>query len=87
MRATFRRLKDRPDYVFLGAKTDGRLVGSVLGIVCEELYGQCVPFMVVEDVIVDIIEFVPRRPWFSFPRLVSELRPRPSTLAASAGVR
>ncbi len=53
MRATFRRLKDRPDYVFLGAKTDGRLVGSVLGIVCEELYGQCVPFMVVEDVIVD----------------------------------
>ena len=53
MKATFRRLKDRPDYIFLAAKNDGRLVGSVLGIVCEELYGDCVPFMVVEDVIVD----------------------------------
>jgi len=53
MQATFRRLKDRPDYIFLAAKAEGRLVGSVLGIVCEELYGACVPFMVVEDVIVD----------------------------------
>ena len=53
MRATFRRLKERPDYIFLAAKDNRRLVGSVLGIVCEELYGECVPFMVVEDVIVD----------------------------------
>jgi len=53
MRATFRRLKERPDYIFLAAKDNGRLVGSVLGIVCEELYGESVPFMVVEDVIVD----------------------------------
>ena len=53
MQATFRRLKDRPDYIFLAAKAEGRLAGSVLGIVCDELYGDCVPFMVVEDVIVD----------------------------------
>ena len=53
MRATFQRLKDDPDYVFLAAKSDQRLVGSVMGIVCEELYADCVPFMVVEDVIVD----------------------------------
>jgi len=53
MRETFRRLKGRSDYIFLAAKDDRRLVGSVLGIVCEELYGECVPFMVVEDVIVD----------------------------------
>jgi ribosomal protein S18 acetylase RimI-like enzyme len=53
MRTTFRRLRERPDYIFLAAKDDRRLVGSVLGIVCEELYGECVPFMVVEDVIVD----------------------------------
>jgi len=53
MRETFRRLKGRPDYIFLAAKDDRGLVGSVLGIVCEELYGQYVPFMVVEDVIVD----------------------------------
>ena len=53
MQATFQRLKDDPDYIFLAAKSDQRLVGSVMGIVCEELYGDCVPFMVVEDVIVD----------------------------------
>ena len=53
MRATFRRLVANPNYVFLGAKQEGRLVGSVMGIVCEELYGECKPFMVVEDVIVD----------------------------------
>ena len=28
-------------------------MGSVMGIVCEELYGECQPFMVVEDVVVD----------------------------------
>lgn len=53
MQATFRRLADNPNYLFLGAKEEGRLVGSVLGIVCEELYGTCQPFLVVEDVIVD----------------------------------
>jgi len=53
MQATFRRLSDRPEYIFLAAKHDGRLVGSVLGIVCDELYGECAPFLVVEDVVVD----------------------------------
>ena len=53
MRAAFQRLASNPDYIFLGAKHDGQLVGSVMGIVCEELYGQCQPFMVVEDVVVD----------------------------------
>ena len=53
MQATFRRLKDDPDYIFLAARSDSGLLGSVMGIVCEELYGGCIPFMVVEDVIVD----------------------------------
>ena len=53
MRAVFRRLADNPDYIFLGRRHDGHIVGSVMGIVCEELYGQCQPFMVVEDVVVD----------------------------------
>ncbi|MBN1419333.1 MAG: GNAT family N-acetyltransferase [Planctomycetes bacterium] len=53
MRETFRRLSENPDYLFLTAREDGRLVGSVLGIICEELYGDCRPFLVVEDVIVD----------------------------------
>jgi GNAT superfamily N-acetyltransferase len=53
MRATFRKLATRQDYIFLGAEIEGCLVGSAMGIVCEELYGDCRPFMVVEDVIVD----------------------------------
>jgi ribosomal protein S18 acetylase RimI-like enzyme len=53
MRVTFRRLAMNPNYIFLGAKQDGHLVGSAMGIVCEELYGECKPFMVIEDVIVD----------------------------------
>ena len=53
MRETFGRLKGDPRYIFLAVRSESRLIGSVMGIVCEELYGDCVPFMVVEDVIVD----------------------------------
>jgi ribosomal protein S18 acetylase RimI-like enzyme len=53
MRKTFRRLQKNPDYTLLGVREGGRLVGSVMGIRCEELYGHCRPFMVVEDMIVD----------------------------------
>ena len=53
MRATFQRLKGNPNYIFLVAERQNRLVGSVMGIICEELYGDCKPFIVVEDVIVD----------------------------------
>lgn len=53
MRATFQRLSIDPDYVFWVAKINNRVVGSVMGIVCEELYGECKPFLVVEDVLVD----------------------------------
>ena len=37
MRATFRRLSRDRDYIFLVAKHGKCLVGSVMGIVCEEL--------------------------------------------------
>jgi ribosomal protein S18 acetylase RimI-like enzyme len=53
MQATFQRLENNPNYIFLVAKLDHQLVGSVMGIICEELYGECNPFMVIEDVIVD----------------------------------
>ena len=46
------KLEKNQDYIFLGAKNEGSLAGSLLGIVCYELYGECRPFMVVEDVIV-----------------------------------
>ncbi|WP_019424184.1 GNAT family N-acetyltransferase [Paenibacillus sp. OSY-SE] len=47
------RLNDDPDYLFLGAAGEnGKLLGSVMGIICEDLTGDCQPFMVVENVIV-----------------------------------
>lgn len=49
----FRRLERDPNYILLGVRNEGTLAGSAMGILCEELYGQCRPFMVVEDVIVD----------------------------------
>ena len=53
MRVTFQRLNRNPSYIFLVADLHSNLAGSVMGIICEELYGDCKPFMVVEDVIVD----------------------------------
>ena len=40
------------NHILLGAKLDGKLVGSVLAVVCQMLFGQCKSFMVVEDVVV-----------------------------------
>ena len=53
MKSTFSKLKNNPDYIFLAAHCDDQLVGSVMGIICHELYGECKPFMVVEDLVVD----------------------------------
>lgn len=53
MNETFTRIENDENYILLGLKIDGRLAGSVMGIICQELYGDCKPFMVVEDVIVD----------------------------------
>jgi ribosomal protein S18 acetylase RimI-like enzyme len=44
-------LKDQ-NYHLLGAKKEGQLVGSLAGIVCHDLIGKCLPFMVIENVIV-----------------------------------
>ena len=43
----------RNDYYHLiGAKIDKRLVGSLMGILCLDLVGECRPFMIIENVIV-----------------------------------
>lgn len=52
MRALFDLLRANPQYHLLGAKQDGQLVGSLTGIVCHDLIGRCIPFMVIENVIV-----------------------------------
>lgn len=53
MQKKYEELKARDAYILLAAEIDGRVAGSVTGIVCDELYGSCCPFLVVENVIVD----------------------------------
>ena len=38
--------------VLLAAKEGGELVGSVMGVVCRDLIGECNPFMVMENMVV-----------------------------------
>lgn len=46
-------INSNKDYLLIGAKDDnGNLVGSLLGIVCQDLVGECKPFLVIENVIV-----------------------------------
>jgi GNAT superfamily N-acetyltransferase len=40
-------------HILLVAEDDGSLLGAVMGIICRELYGDCRPFLVVENMIVD----------------------------------
>ncbi len=53
MRATFERISANPAYILLAARQAGHLAGFAMGVVCEDLYGDGRPFMVVEDLIVD----------------------------------
>ncbi|WP_163878987.1 GNAT family N-acetyltransferase [Paenibacillus favisporus] len=45
-------IQAKGDYHILGAFKDGELAGSVMGIVCQDLVGECKPFMVIENVVV-----------------------------------
>ena len=45
--------QNNPNQIILTARVDGKLVGSLLAIDCEMIFGQCKSFMVVEDVIVN----------------------------------
>jgi ribosomal protein S18 acetylase RimI-like enzyme len=52
MRELFTDIVKDGAYYLLGAKKEGRLVGSLVGIICYDLIGKCIPFMVIENVIV-----------------------------------
>jgi ribosomal protein S18 acetylase RimI-like enzyme len=52
MTKTYNQIKENANYIILCAKTDDKIVGSVMGIICNELYGKCLPFMVIENVAV-----------------------------------
>jgi len=52
MLETYNLIKDNPNYNILCAKIDDKIVGSVMGVLCYELFDRCLPFMVVENVVV-----------------------------------
>jgi len=49
----FEKLQKSNTHILLSAVENGELIGSVMGIICEDLYGKCEPFMVIENMIVD----------------------------------
>ena len=53
MQKKFAQLCEREDYILLCAVDGERLTGSVTGIVCQDLYGDCRPFLVLENMVVD----------------------------------
>jgi ribosomal protein S18 acetylase RimI-like enzyme len=52
MRKNFAWMEQNGDYYVLGAISDNRLAGALMGIVCRDLVGECQPFLVIENVIV-----------------------------------
>lgn len=52
LESAFHKIREDERYVLLGAFVDGELLGSLMGIVCQDLVGECRPFMVIENVVV-----------------------------------
>ncbi|MDP4086240.1 MAG: GNAT family N-acetyltransferase [Bacillota bacterium] len=53
MKKQFNKLHKKDSHIFLSAIENTKLIGSVMGVICEELYGDCKPFLVLENMIVD----------------------------------
>ena len=53
MEQQFAVIKNKDTHILLSAVEHERLIGSVTGIICAELYGDCRPFLVIENMIVD----------------------------------
>lgn len=52
MNQRFNHLLANQSHIFLSAMENNQLIGSVMGVICEELYGDCKPFLVLENMIV-----------------------------------
>ena len=52
MKVKFNELKSNTNYIFLCATVDDQVVGTIMGIICEEMYGDCKPFLIMEDLVV-----------------------------------
>jgi len=53
MYVKFDKFHENGSHILLSAIENNKLIGSVMGVICEELYGDCKPFMVLENMIVD----------------------------------
>ncbi len=53
MQAQFDEITKNSSHILLVATDDDELIGSVMGVICNELYGDCKPFLVIENMIVD----------------------------------
>lgn len=54
MEQEFQNIVNENRRIILVCEIDGRVIASVMGVICRELYGNCRPFIVVENMIVDI---------------------------------
>lgn len=52
MKENFREMESNSSYIVLTAKEGNLVVGSVMGIICLDIVGECKPFMVIENVVV-----------------------------------
>ncbi|WP_088186948.1 GNAT family N-acetyltransferase [Desulfosporosinus sp. FKA] len=53
MHKQFVKFQKNNSHILLSAIENNELIGSVMGVICEELYGDCKPFLVLENMIVD----------------------------------
>lgn len=52
MTKIFRHIQNDESYKLIVAEQDGEIVGTIMGILCYDLVGECRPFMVIENVVV-----------------------------------
>lgn len=59
MYSKFEKLQGNGTHILLSAVEGHRLVGTVMGVICEELYGKCKAFLVLENLIINPVEGQP----------------------------
>lgn len=50
----FNQFRENGSHILLCAVENDQLIGSIMGVICGELYGDCKPFIVLENMIVNI---------------------------------
>ena len=53
MKEKFTQISHNESYIFLVAEKDNKVLGTIQGVICEELYGDCIPFLVMDNFVVD----------------------------------